>query len=47
MARNELGLLHYLNLFVNHQVRSGRYQELYAKWVGGTAPNLTVPGVYY
>jgi polar amino acid transport system substrate-binding protein len=47
VSRNELGLLHYLNLFVNHQVRSGRYQELFNKWVGGTAPNLTVPGVYY
>ncbi len=45
--RNEQGLLNYLNLFINHQVREGRYQELYKKWIGvGDAPNLTAPGVY-
>lgn len=44
--RNEYGLLNYLDLFVNKQVRTGRYQELYNKWVGGTAPDLTIPGVY-
>ncbi|TRX73456.1 ABC transporter substrate-binding protein [Pseudomonas mangiferae] len=45
--RTEYGLLNYLNLFVNQQVRSGRYAELYEKWVGGEPINLTVPGVYY
>jgi polar amino acid transport system substrate-binding protein len=45
--RQEQGLLNYLNLFVNQQVRTGRYQELYDKWVGGgVAPDLTVKGVY-
>lgn len=44
--RNEQGLLNYLDLFVNQQVRTGRYQELFDKWVGGTAPDLTIPGVY-
>lgn len=44
--RNEQGLLNYLDLFVNQQVRTGRYQELYGKWVGGKAPDLTIPGVY-
>ena len=44
--REEAGLINYLNLFINHQVRSGRYAELYGKWVGGEAPSLTVPGVY-
>jgi polar amino acid transport system substrate-binding protein len=44
--RQEYGLLNYLDLFVNLQVRSGRYQELYDKWIGGTAPDLTVDGVY-
>jgi polar amino acid transport system substrate-binding protein len=45
--RQEQGLLNYLNLFVNQQVRTGRYQELYDKWVGGgEAPDLTVKGVY-
>jgi polar amino acid transport system substrate-binding protein len=44
--RQEYGLLNYLNLFVNLQVRTGRAQELYEKWVGGTLPDLTVKGVY-
>jgi polar amino acid transport system substrate-binding protein len=44
--RQEYGLLNYLNLFINQQVRSGRYQELYDKWIGGTAPTLTIDGVY-
>jgi polar amino acid transport system substrate-binding protein len=46
--RGEYGMLNYLNLFVQQQVRTGRYKELYDKWVGqGTPPDLTVPGVYY
>ncbi|CAN1502023.1 HisJ ABC-type amino acid transport/signal transduction systems, periplasmic component/domain [Burkholderiaceae bacterium] len=46
--RTEYGLINYLNLFVNQQVRTGRYAELYKKWVGeGKAPDLMVPGVYY
>jgi len=45
--RSEYGLVNYLNLFVNQQVRSGRYAELYEKWVGGKPVDLTVPGVYY
>jgi hydroxyproline transporter system substrate-binding protein len=45
--RNEQGLINYLNLFISHQVREGRYQELYKKWIGtGQAPDLTIPGVY-
>ena len=44
--REEQGLINYLDLFVNIQVRSGRYQELYDKYVGGTAPGLTIDGVY-
>lgn len=45
-ARNEYGLLNYLNLFINQQVRQGRYAQLYEKWVGGKAPDLTIPAVY-
>lgn len=45
--REEQGLLNYLNLFINQQVRTGRYAELYAKWVSEGAPaDLTIPGVY-
>ncbi|MBE2275985.1 MAG: transporter substrate-binding domain-containing protein [Rhodobacteraceae bacterium] len=44
--RNEYGLINYLDLFVNQQVRTGRYAELYKKWVGDGEPaNLSVPGV--
>ena len=45
--RLEQGLLNYLNLFISHQVREGRYQELYQKWIGiGSPVDLTIPGVY-
>ncbi|MDP9812725.1 polar amino acid transport system substrate-binding protein [Rhizobium tibeticum] len=44
--REEYGLINYLNLFVNQQVRTGRYDELYKKWVGGEVPSLAVNGVY-
>ncbi|MDH3376954.1 MAG: transporter substrate-binding domain-containing protein [Gammaproteobacteria bacterium] len=45
--RKDFGWLNYLNLFVTHQVRSGRYQELWDKFVGGEAPDLRIPGVLY
>jgi polar amino acid transport system substrate-binding protein len=45
--RKEFGWLNYLNIFINRQVRSGRYQEIYTKYVGGDAPDLTSGGVYY
>ncbi|MFJ4542551.1 transporter substrate-binding domain-containing protein [Pseudomonas sp. NPDC088885] len=35
VARDEYGFLNYLNLFVNQQTRSGRYTELWNKWIGG------------
>lgn len=44
--REEYGLINYLNLFINQQVRTGRYNELYEKWVGGEVPALSVNGVY-
>lgn len=45
--REDVTWLNYLNLFVTHQVRSGRYGELWGKYVGGTAPELRIPGVLY
>jgi len=45
--RKDQGWLNYLNLFVTHQVRSGRYQDLWGQFVGGEAPELKIPGVYY
>ncbi|WP_281984284.1 transporter substrate-binding domain-containing protein [Thalassorhabdomicrobium marinisediminis] len=45
--RQEYGLLNYLDLFVNQQVRTGRYAELYAKWIGeGEPADLTIQNVY-
>ena len=45
--REEYGLINYMNLFINQQVRTGRYAELYKKWVGeGVPADLTVTGVY-
>jgi polar amino acid transport system substrate-binding protein len=41
--RMDVTWLNYLNLFVTQQVRSGRYQELWGKFVGGEAPELRIP----
>jgi polar amino acid transport system substrate-binding protein len=49
VKRQEQGWLNYVNLFLNRQVRSGRYAQLYKKWFGkeaGAAPDLTVAHVY-
>ena len=45
--RQDVSWLNYLNLFVTQQVRSGRYQELWGRFVGGEAPELRIPGVMY
>jgi ABC-type amino acid transport substrate-binding protein len=45
--RTDVTWLNYLNLFVTHQVRSGRYEKLWGKYVGGEAPELRIPGVMY
>ncbi|MFA5537849.1 MAG: transporter substrate-binding domain-containing protein [Gemmobacter sp.] len=45
--REEYGMINYMDLFINQQVRTGRYAELYKKWVGDGEPaDLTIPGVY-
>lgn len=45
--RKDVSWINYLNLFVTHQVRSGRYAELWGHYVGGDAPELRIPGVMY
>ncbi len=46
--RSEYGFINYLNLFVNQQIRTGRAQELFNKWIGeGNMPAYTIPGTYY
>jgi len=45
--RKDVSWLNYLNLFITHQVRSGRYAELWETYVGGEAPELRIPGVMY
>jgi len=46
--RQEYGMINYLNLFVNQQIRTGRAQELFNKWIGdGEMPGYTIPGAYY
>ena len=47
VPRKDVTWLNYINLFVTHQVRSGRYQELWGGFVGGEAPALRIPGVMY
>ncbi len=45
--RTDVSWLNYINLFIVNQVRSGRYQELWQRFAGGDAPDLTIPGVAY
>ncbi|MCF1485142.1 transporter substrate-binding domain-containing protein [Agrobacterium vitis] len=45
--RMDVTWLNYLNLFITHQVRSGRYAELWTKYVGGVVPDLRIPNVNY
>lgn len=47
VPRLEQGWLNYVNLFITHQVRSGRYEELWMRYVGTEAPDLRIPGVHY
>ena len=44
VRRNEQGLLNWVNLFLWHQIKNGRIQELYKKWWGIDAPSLAWPG---
>lgn len=45
--RNERGFLDWINLFVWRQVESGRYAELYQKWVNDNVPTLALDNVHW
>lgn len=45
--RNETAFLNWVNLFIWRQVESGRYAELYRKWVNDSVPTLALPDVHY
>lgn len=46
VKRNQQGLLNWINLFVWHQWKTGRTNELYKDWFGYSAPNMAFPGVH-
>lgn len=45
VKRGDQGLLNWVNLFVWHQYKNGRTDELYRKWFGYPAPDMAYPGV--
>ncbi len=45
--RNETAFLNWVNLFIWRQVESGRYAELYRKWVNDNVPTLALDNVHY
>lgn len=46
VGRKEQGFLNWVNLFVWHQWKEGRTDELYQKWFGYPAPNMSYPGIH-
>ena len=46
VQRKEQGFLNWVNLFVWHQWKNGRTDELYRKWFGYAAPNMAYPGIH-
>ena len=46
VSRNKQGLLNWVNLFVWHQWKTGRTDELYRKWFGYPAPSMSYPGIH-
>lgn len=46
VKRDQQGLLNWLNLFVWHQYKTGRTDELYRQWFGYPAPSMAYPGVH-
>lgn len=46
VKRNYRGLLDWVNLFVWHQWKNERTDELYRKWFGYPAPSMAYPGTH-
>jgi ABC-type amino acid transport substrate-binding protein len=46
VKRDQQGLLNWVNLFVWHQWKTGRTDELYRQWFGYPAPSMAFPGVH-
>lgn len=46
VKRDDQGLLNWINLFVWHQWKNGRTDELYRKYFGYPAPNMSFSGVH-
>lgn len=46
VKRSDQGLLNWVNLFVWHQWKTGRTDELYRKWFGYPAPSMAYPGTH-
>ena len=46
VQRKEQGLLNWVNLFVWHQWKEGRTDELYREWFGYPAPKMSYTGVH-
>lgn len=44
--RSHHGLLNWINLFVWHQWKNGRTDELYREWFGYPAPSMSFPGTH-
>ena len=44
--RSHQGLLNWVNLFVWHQWKNGRTDELYKEWFGYPAPSMSFPGTH-
>jgi polar amino acid transport system substrate-binding protein len=44
--RSHQGLLNWVNLFVWHQWKNGRTDELYREWFGYAAPSMAFPGTH-
>ncbi len=44
--RSEQGLLNWVNLFVWHEWKTGRTDELYRQWFGYPAPDMAYPGIH-